>query len=775
MLGWLTRYARWLHTQWPAGTVEKLPLIHDAGSTNVPGLYVAGDLTGIPLLKFASDTGARAVQRIVSDPSWPKRLREAAGARPVLDLVIIGAGVSGMAAALEARKAGLTFAIIEASEPFFTLVNFPRGKPIFTYPTQMAPAGDLQFSSRSAIKEGLLEELREITIGRGIRPRVARADSVQRAHGVLETHLAGGAKLVSHRVIVAIGRTGDFHRLGTPGEELDKVFNRLHDPKDHADRDVLVVGGGDSALEAAIAMAQSGARVTLCHRKPAFSRPRPGNIKMMQMVQASRPGSLSLAMDSQVRQIRPAEVTLAHADGREEKIPNDAVFTMIGRKAPLEFFRRSGVKIRGEWSLTRAAGFAAFVVFCVFLYNWKAGGRLDEMFKQHDWFPFQIPAALAGLGGAAGRWFGDPSHLLGTLGLSLGSPGFYYSLAYSLCVVVFGIRRIRKSATPYIRLQTATLMAVQVVPLFLLPYIILPWAGHNGWFDAGALRWLADHLFPLTAWDPQGREYWRAFGLILAWPLFIWNVFSPQPMWLWLAISIAQTFVVIPLLIYFWGKGAYCGWICSCGALAETLGDAHRHKMPHGPFWNRLNMVGQGVLAAACVLLGLRIASWIAPGSLAATIFSGLLNSWGLGIGSWRIQINYYWWVDVMLAGIIGTGCYFWLSGRVWCRFACPLAALMHLYARLSRFRILPEKSKCISCNICTLVCHQGIDVMSFANRGLPMADPQCVRCSACVLSCPTGTLAFGQVNAHTLEVIGRDRLAASSVLMAEGAAKEST
>ena len=103
-------------------------------------------------------------------------------------------------------------------------------------------------------------------------------------------------------------------------------------------------------------------------------------------------------------------------------------------------------------------------------------------------------------------------------------------------------------------------------------------------------------------------------------------------------------------------------------------------------------------------------------------------------------------------------------------RFACPLAALMHVYARFSRFRILADKKKCISCNVCTSVCHQGIDVMSFANKGLPMEDPECVRCSACVQGCPTGVLSFGQVDRRTGKVIGTDPpwLAASPVRRVE-------
>ena len=98
---------------------------------------------------------------------------------------------------------------------------------------------------------------------------------------------------------------------------------------------------------------------------------------------------------------------------------------------------------------------------------------------------------------------------------------------------------------------------------------------------------------------------------------------------------------------------------------------------------------------------------------------------------------SYEWTVDVLLSGILGVGLYWHFSGRVWCRFACPLAALMNI----------SEKARCISCNVCTAVCHQGVDVMSFAQRGLPVADPQCVRCSACIEECPTAVLRFGEVD----------------------------
>ena len=772
MLSWIQRYTHWLHTRWPAGTVEKLPEVREDGSTGVPGVYVVGDLTGIPLLKFSLDTGARVVQTIVNDSSFQNAKRSDPD---TLDLVIIGAGVSGMAAAVEARKQGLRFEILEASEPFSTIVNFPKGKPIYTYPRELTPAGGLQVSSE--IKEGLVEELESQTERAGIETRTARAERIERSGGNLKVHVAKSDALVARRVIVGIGRSGNFRKLGVPGEALDKVYNRLHDPKDYCDRQSLVVGGGDSAVETAIALAQCGARVTFSYRGKELTRPKPENVeKLMRLVndpnadasvenpvservttaagefmEFDHPrGSIRLLLGSQVKEIQDNSVTLTVGD-KEETIENDVVFSMIGREPPLDFFRRSKIGIAGELGAKGWIGMGAFLLFCTWLYNWKSGGRMWGLWQENNWFPFNLPDIFNSWGASFAMAVGDPSTLMGTLAISAPKPSFWYTLAYSLLVVIFGMRRIRRRKTPYITAQTLTLMAVQVFPLFLLPEIILPLLHHNALLPAA----IADPLFPLANYD-HGREFWRAYGLILAWPLNVYNIFTSEPLWAWIGIGIVQTFVIIPIGIYYWGKGFYCGWICSCGALAETLGDTQRHKMPHGPFWNRFNMVGQGILVIAFALLIVRIIGWVMPdGNWAASMFQGLLD-------------QYKWIIDVFLAGIIGYGVYFWYSGRFWCRFLCPLAALMHVYARFSRFRILADKKKCISCNVCTSVCHQGIDIMNFANKGVPMNDPECVRCSACVQSCPTGVLTFGQVD-KTGKTIALDPLPASPVQMREG------
>src|SRR5579871_4664271 len=172
-MNWLSRYSRWLHTQWPAGQVEPLPEIDENGRTTIPGVYITGDLKGIPLLKFAVDSGVRAVRLIASELN-----SQSSG----LDLVIIGAGVSGMAAAVEAKKQGLSFQVLEGSEPFATLINFPKAKPIYTYPKEMTPEGTLQVTAN--VKEALVEELLRQTKEIPVTP--AFVEKIRKRGDVLE-------------------------------------------------------------------------------------------------------------------------------------------------------------------------------------------------------------------------------------------------------------------------------------------------------------------------------------------------------------------------------------------------------------------------------------------------------------------------------------------------------------------------------------------------------------------------------------------------------------
>lgn len=747
----ITKFYHWLHGQWPAGTVEKLPEVGENGATNISGIRIVGDLTGIPLLKFSSDTGAKAVQAIMAESDFASA-REGKG-NNVVDIAIIGAGVSGFSAAMEAKKAGLSYVLYESSQAFSTVANFPKAKPIFTYPTDLKPAGGITYEGDVGVKEKLLADMKRQVTEAGVESTEGMIDRVEKSGSLITLHHAGKEKKTSQalRCIIAIGRSGNYRQMGIPGEDLDKVSNRLHDPKAFKDQDIMVVGGGDSAAEAAIALAEADAKVTISYRKPEFNRPKPENIAKVNAL--AEKGKINLKLDTNPSKITEDAVSLKHKSGEEETVKNDAVLAALGREAPLDFFRRSGLKIANDkntrWWVTLAIG----LLIGMWVYHWKKNfiGGFDP-----QWVSQFIPD------------FG-PKHLVTSIKNAANDRSFYYSLTYCLLVLIFGIRRIKRRKTPYVKRQTITLNLFQWIPLFILPYLILPWMGVNGMFaDGSPLAGFADLFFERYDETGHSRAYWRAFGFVLAWPLFVFNIFTDQPMIGWLILSLIQTFVIIPLIVRRWGKGGYCGWICSCGALAETLGDAHRQKMPHGPFWTKLNMIGQVFLWFAFALLGFRIIGWIFPGSIWEASFKYLLTGGPLSDEGLPI-FNYSYFVDLLWAGVIGVSFYFHFSGRVWCRFACPLSALMQIYQRaFGKFRIFANKDKCISCNVCTSVCHQGIDIMNFANKGKPMEDPECVRCSACVQQCPTGVLNFGRLGSTPDAAPIFDKLPASIVQLAE-------
>ncbi len=767
----IQNYYHWLHGQWSDNSVEKQPLVNADGTTNIEGIYVVGDLTGVPLLKFSADTGAKAIQTIVNNNNFIARQQ----ADTVHDVIIIGGGVSGYAAAMEAHKHQLNVKLLEANQPFSTIENFPNKKPIYTYPTAMSPAGKLQFSAKVTHKESLLAELKQQIDEQGILADIATADHVDRKANLLQVHLENGEILKAHRVVIAIGRSGNYRKLNIKGEELDKVNNRFIEPKVYTEQELLIVGGGDSAIEAAIATAQEQAKVTLSYRKNEFTRAKAENTERLKQLVAS--GQVNLKMATNLTEITAESVVLTAASGETETLANEQVLLATGREAPLGFFRRSKINISGESSPLGWAYFIAFILALTALYDWKGYGFLNSFWGTFT-YPEQMPTLIAGLGDWWQQQVSDRSTLIGTIAISLKSRSFYYTLLYTLLIGVFGWQRIQRRKTPYVTVQTSVLFLIQLFPLFLLPEIILPLLGYNGVFDAGTGKSIADALFPsyisaqelaAHSWPEWGhpRAYWHAYSFIFAWPLGVYTIFTDSPQVAWLIIGAIQTFVIIPLIVMKWGKGAYCSWICSCGAMAETMGDQQRHKMPHGAKWNKLNMLGQVILLLATVLLIIRVLGWIYPDSWMNQVFSLLLKGENKDYQLVN-AFSYKWVVDIFLAGILGFGLYFKYSGRTWCRFACPLAALMHIYSRFGRFAIISEKSKCISCNQCTSICHQGIDVMAFASKGQPMTDPQCVRCSACVQTCPTGTLSFAEINRKTSAVIKKGTLAASPVQMAE-------
>jgi polyferredoxin len=200
--------------------------------------------------------------------------------------------------------------------------------------------------------------------------------------------------------------------------------------------------------------------------------------------------------------------------------------------------------------------------------------------------------------------------------------------------------------------------------------------------------------------------------------------------WFILVWGVVLALVVVPLLAWLVGKRWYCSWVCGCGGLAETLGDPFRHLSDKRlGAWRVERYMVHGVLAVVVVVTGVVLVNRFSGGAL-------------LGDLTWRAQQWYGFLVGSIFAGVVGTGFYPLMGNRVWCRFGCPLAAVLGIVQRFkSRFRITTNGGQCISCGNCSTYCEMGIDVRAYAQRGANIVRASCVGCGVCAAVCPRGVL----------------------------------
>lgn len=711
------------------------PVLDDDLESNVPGLYVVGDLAGSPVVKLAMEQGYQVAHHIAEKPD------ARGGEGDAFDLLVIGAGAAGLNTALEAKSLGLKVLVLEKSRIGNTVAELPEGKWIYTEPNDHPAVGSLTLAEMT--KEELASRWEDDVRENGLDVRLDTAvTGLKKDKSGFEV-ITNGETYRAKRVVLATGKSSTPRKLGVPGEDLPHVQHKLYHPKKYEGKKIVVVGGGNSAIEAAVSLSEQN-EVTLVHRGTDFVRLTKENARRF------RQSNVEIKTNARVTGFEEGSCEI---DGAKQ--PCDYAFVLIGSEVPRQFLHDLGLHLENEWrgSPLLAGVLAAGTLLSFALY---AG---------------QNP--IAGLAGLAG-WIallvlairGDRFALIGFSALTaytiygvkqsaghefwpytgwgfemlsfLKRPwSFWYTVLYTVVMTVFGIPAMKRwgfdRKDRFQIWRYVSLLSFQWIFFFLIPEVLFRWAVQYQWVGE---RLAADPNFASNAW--------RSYGIIYAWPLFFYTFFG-NPNQVWLVWGGVLSFVIIPVLVLFHGK-RYCSWICGCGGLAETLGDRWRHLAPKGDrsiAWEKMNAV---VLVAAVVI----------------TVAVISRDLWTIVAKPADAALAWYHLVaDTWLVGIIPVAMYPFFGGKVWCRYWCPLAKMMELFSvaftrfRVSRFAI-KSNDKCIACGDCTRNCQVGIDVMRFAlkQEEITNANSSCIGCGICVTVCPMDVLSFAKPESTAKELV---------------------
>jgi len=755
---------------------EILPIVNRRYESSVKGIFVIGDVTGLPLVKIAANQGVDVIAKMESRGLFHRSDNDDGR----LDLVIIGAGPAGLSAAMEAHQRGLKYVLLERNRMASTVRSFPPGKMVYAEPQFVRNESQIDFDD-DLDKDEFLRRVQQAVGDKQLHVKegvvVARVRKVSERQFEVET--VDGKSFPTRQVLVAIGRQGQPRLLECPGaDDAHKVTYRFHAPDDYHDANVMVVGGGNSAIEAAL-MLMAHNHVTLSYRGADLFRAKEENRRLIE--QAERDGGITILYNSQIQAIRAHELDIA-VDGKQRTLPNDHVIVQIGTLPPIDFLMDMGMELDGIWTPKRLAlsivgllaGFFIYFFAKYFVLLPDAAG--DGKWLLAGWPVLQNPLLLGSIRFLTGlvlpvAWLallgwelinhnmrarGHQSILpvryakgwlvVGALlyTLSLIAPtvvtidpsqagdgpyyvpglawlyrivpsyfsnayGLYYLLYFS-AIAGFGLYWAVRSNHRLIWRRNLTIIATQWTLWWGIPTFLAVYLGRNPWtpllsrsLNAWPLNMGAFQVAPMVG--PGDPVWWHTVAIVGV---------------VWAAVL---TFIVIPLVTIRWGK-IYCSYICSCGALAETVGNGFRHRGPKGDTPRKWERIGFVFIGLACV----------------ATIADlyGLKGPLGL----------YNVWVGTALAGAVAIGLYPFLGQRVWCRMWCPLAFWMNFWGRWSKFKITPEKGKCIDCNVCNQYCQMGIDIKSKALKGEPITlkDSPCVGCNECIVRCPMEILHLGDL-----------------------------
>lgn len=318
-----------------------LPHVNQNFETNVPGIFIAGELGGMGLIKNAVEQGKQAVENIYRSI---KKDHKAA-----YDLIIIGAGPAGISACLMAKKHSLNYLLLEQDTLGGTVFTFPRKKIVMTSPMDLPLFGKIKLFETS--KSELLDLWQTVLKKNNISvTENSKAETIISEDGIFKVATMKGEQYSAARVLLAIGRRGTPRKLNVQGEMKEKVAYRLIEPELISGKDVIVVGGGDSAVESALLLADNN-HVVLSYRNEVFNRIKPLN--SMALNKAVAAGKLEVRMNSNLVLIEDEYITLSIGKDEERiTLRNDLVYIFAGGELPTQFLEKAGIKIEKKFGET---------------------------------------------------------------------------------------------------------------------------------------------------------------------------------------------------------------------------------------------------------------------------------------------------------------------------------------------------------------------------------------------------------------------------------------
>jgi thioredoxin reductase/ferredoxin len=317
----------------------KVPEMDENFMTAVPGQYLIGEVAGKPLVKSAANLGRAVVEHMLATGMQPGVFGDSG---TEVDVAIVGSGPGGLSAALSCIQRNLTYVVLEKEQQIAsTIARYPKGKLVMAEPYDTAnlsllPVFDSSKEQLIPIWQELLERVQvAVRLGESVETVQQQRDGTFEVRSTVATYRA-------QRVVLSIGTRGKPRTLQVPGENLPKVFSLLEDPDEWRGRNVLVVGGGDSACEAALALADAGAKVIISYRGKGFQRAAPKNKQAME--QYAHEGRIKAKLGSQVLAFEPDSVTIALGDGTQKRYPNDGAFVLIGADPPVAWLEKMGIR-----------------------------------------------------------------------------------------------------------------------------------------------------------------------------------------------------------------------------------------------------------------------------------------------------------------------------------------------------------------------------------------------------------------------------------------------